>query len=89
MSWKPDREVKAGPFQKFCHAVGLCEDENAFRGNEEQFVMNNVHLVFCPPPRLSDKAKLSFQIGCVLRGGDIVRMGDGFTSWIDEDGDSS
>ena len=89
VSWDPNREVKASPFQKYCHAMGLCADEGAFTAEEKRWVKKNVLLLFCPRPRLSSKATLTFEKRCVLRGGDIVRMGEGFTSWIDENGDSS
>ena len=89
VSWDPDREVKASAFQMFCHAVGLCADKKVFTAEETQWVRENVLFVFCPPPRLFGKAKLTFKEGCILRGGAIVRMGDRFTSGINEDGDSS
>ena len=90
VSWDPHREVKAGAVREFCHAVGLCDNKDGpFTVNEAQRAKENVLLVLCPRPRLSSKATLSFEEDCVLRGGDIVRMGQGFTSWINEDGDSS
>ena len=90
VSWKSDREVKDSPFQEFCHAVGLCAkkpDEGCFTTEEERWAKEHVFLVFCPRPRFYDDAKLTFK--CFLEGGAIVRMGEGFTSWIDENGDSS
>ena len=66
--------VRAGPFQKFCHAVGLCADKKEFAAEEVRWVKENVLLVFCPRPSLYKEATLSFKQGCVLEGGDIVLM---------------
>jgi hypothetical protein len=76
--------VETGPFLKFCEAMGLCAtDSEQLSEAEEEHIKRTVHFVFCPRPRMYHKATLRFETGCVLRSGDIVRMGEGFTSGVE------
>jgi len=86
VSWTKDRIVETGPFLKFCEAMGLCAtDSEQLSEAEEEHIKRTVHFVFCPRPRLFLEAKLGFETGCVLQKGDIVRMGEGFTTGVEGD----
>jgi hypothetical protein len=83
VSWTKDRIVETGPFLKFCEAMGLCAtDSEQLSEAEEEQIKRTVHFVFCPRPSLFLKSTLGFETGCVLQKGDILRMGEGFTSEV-------
>jgi hypothetical protein len=64
--------------------MGLCAKASGQLSEaEEEHIKRTVHYVFCPRPRLILEAKLGFETGCVLQRGDIVRMGEGFTSGVE------
>ena len=82
-SWTTEHTVKRGPFRKFCHAMGLCAtDDGQLSAAEERHIQETVHFVCCPRPSAFKTAQLTFETGCVLQGGDIMRMGEGFTSGV-------
>jgi len=86
VSWKKDRKVTSGPFLKFCKAMGLCAKASGqLSAAEEQRIQETVRFVFCPRPQSFDAATLTFETGCILQGGDIMGMGKGFKSGVEDD----
>ena len=84
VSWTKEHTVEKGALGTFCHAVGLCADKEGrrFTAAEAQRVRDTVQLVVCPRPHVSGDFSLSFAEGCVLTGGAVATMGDGYSSGI-------